>query len=536
MHELDQALSVSNWRGRSGVLACLIVFPFLGFVVRGQYPLFSVEAVAGLGLLVATSIAMGLVCRGVVFQAVVLMVSCVSALVPLQRELARWTHVRISVLAVVLLVGLGLLMWRLKERFYLAVVVFMATLLVGNLFRIGAPAHVVASEWGAGESGPPAHFLYLVLDEHMGPGGLPPDIEECRQARTRIERVAWRWGLTLYPNAYSNYATTFDSLTSALNGRLLPHHLALSPPPDERGVHHLDTTEFRAAAKRQGYALRFIQLRNVDFTGGNQELAFNYDDSIAEAGNMPGGWTDRFKLLVGRYQASDLVFARFKGFFPFRFGLRMLFPLSAGRQWPAWLIEEILAAKRPTLFFAHILCPHGPYLYKSDGTLRALREWAHDQDYQRLDQQQYRARYARYGEQVQFLQTQLSYLFAELNARGLFEPMTVLVHGDHGSRILARRDGIAKLDVSGPAGVDRFDYEGNPDSQDLRDRFSVLFAAKRGGQKIGNTQVTPISLIRVISTYTGVAPLPEEPSASAAYLFDGAGKPVAIPIRDYWRP
>lgn len=536
MPQLGNLLTAEDWRGRSAVLACLIVFPFMGFVFRRQYPFFSPETMVGLLVLSTISVLAGLLCRGVVFRLVVLTVCCVCALVPLQRELSRWVHLNVVVLALFLVLSLGLMMWRLKDRFYLAVAVFSTTLLAANLFQIGAPAHILpAADAGSGQRAP-AHFLYLVLDEHMGPEGLPTDIDECRQARRRIERTAWRWNLTLHSNAYSNYATTFDSLTSAMNGRLLARHLELSPPPDGHGIHHLDTQTFRDAATRQGYALRFIQLRNVDFTGGNPELAFNYDDSIAEAGNMPGGWTDRFKLLVGRYQASDLVFARFKGFFPFRFGLRMLFPLSAGRQWPVWLIEEILAAKRPTLFFAHILCPHGPYLYKADGTLRAPREWVHDQDYQRLNEADYRARYARYGEQVQFLQTQLSYLFTELNARGFFEPMTVVVHGDHGSRILAQRPGIAKLEVSGPLSVDRFDYEGKPDPQDLRDRFSVLLATKRSGQKMGNAEVTPISLIRVIPQYTGVAPLPEGSSADAAYLFDSAGLPAQIRILEHWRP
>lgn len=538
MPELDNFLSPAAWRGRAAVFACLIAFPFLGFVARQQYPLLSPEVGAGLGLLVATSIALGVICRGVVFQAAVLLVSCVSALVPLQRELARWIHVPLGVIAAVLLVVLGLSMWRLKGRFYLAVAVFTATLLVSSLLRIGAPAHLVTAGPGDHRSGVPAHFLYLVLDEHMGPGGLPDDIEQCRVARARIERMAARWAFTLYPNAYSNYATTFDSLTSALNGRLLQHRraLVLPPSPDAHGVYHLDTGAFRAAVARQGYALRFIQLRSIDFTGGDDKLAFNYEDSIADAGRLPGDWTDRFRLLVGRYQAADLVFARFKGFFPFRFGLRMTFPMSAGRHWPDWLLDEIGSARRPTLFFAHVLSPHGPYMYRPDGTLRPQSEWHHDQDYERLSPSVYRDRYARYAGQVTFIQSQLHYLFAGLNARGLLEPMTVVIHGDHGSRILSQRDGIARLNVSGPASIDRFDYAGRPDKQDLRDRFSVLLAAKRAGRGTGSIDINPISLARVLPSYTGVPPLPEDPAADAAYLFDGAGKPVQISLLDYWRP
>ncbi len=500
--------------------------------------MFSPEVAAGLGLLLAASVVLGLVCRGVVFQAAVLVVSCVLGVVPLQRELARWVQVPLSVAAAVLLGVLGLSMWRLKGRFYLAVAVFTATLLVSNIARIGAPARLVAANAGNSGSAVPAHFLYLVLDEHMGPGGLPADVEHCRAASIHIERMAARWAFTLYPNAYSNYATTFDSLTSALNGRLLPHRRAmvLPPAPDAHGVYHLDSRAFREAAARQGYALRFIQLRSVDFTGGDSSLAYNYEDSISAAGDLPGSWTDRFRLLIGRYQATDLVFARFKGFFPFRFGLRMTFPMSVGRQWPDWLIEEIGAAQRPTLFFAHVLSPHGPYMYKPDGTLRASAEWLHDSDYVRLRPAAYRERYARYAEQVMFIQSQLNYLFATLNARGLLDPMTVVIHGDHGSRILSERDGLAKLDVSGPASVDRFDYAGEPDRQDLRDRFSVLLAAKRAGPGTGAINRNPISLARVLPTYTGVPLLPEDPAADAAYLFDGAGKPVQISILDHWRP
>jgi len=538
MPELDNFLNPAGWRGRAAVFACLIVFPFVGFVARRQYPMFSPEVGAGLGLLVVTSIALGLICRGAVFQTTVLVVSCVLGVVPLQRELARWIHVPLGVVAAVLLVVFGLSLWRLKGRFYVAVAVFTATLLVSNILRIGAPARLVTAEAGIHGSGVPAHFLYLVLDEHMGPGGLPDDVEQCRVARSRIERMAARWAFTLYPNAYSNYATTFDSLTSALNGRLLPHRRAmvLPPSPDAHGVYHLDTRAFRAAAVRQGYALRFIQLRSVDFTGGDNSLAFNYEDSIADAANLPGDWTDRFRLLVGRYQATDLVFARFKGFFPFRFGLRMTFPMSVGRQWPDWLLDEIGSARRPTLFFAHVLSPHGPYMYRPDGTLRPQSEWHHDQDYQRLSPSAYRERYARYAEQVTFIQNQLNYLFAGLNARGLLEPMTIVIHGDHGSRILSERDGIAKLDVSGPASVDRFDYAGAPDKQDLRDRFSVLLAAKRAGHQTGAVNRNPISLARVRPSYTGVPPRPEDPAADAAYLFDGAGKPVQISILDHWSP
>lgn len=536
MPRLGEAVNIGNWRGRAAVMACLIALPFLGFMLRRQYPLFTTEAAAGLGILLAVSILLGLVCRGVTFHAVVVIVICACSVIPIQRELARWVELRPAVLAVLLAACFALLMWRLKERFYVAVAVFTLVLFGANLLRIGAPAHVVSTTQ-AGRRGPaPAHFLYLVLDEHMGPEGLPSDIKECYFAKARIERTAFRWGLTLYPNAHSNYATTFDSLTSAMNGQLLPHRRALAPPPDAFGVHHLDTRAFREAAARQGYALRFLQMRNVDFTGGDDSIALNYDDAIGPVSDLPGGWTDRFRLLVGRYQASDLVFARFKGFFPFRFGLRMTFPMSVGRYWPDWLIHELASAKRPTLFFAHILSPHGPYVYKADGSMRAMGEWLDDQDYVRLPAAEYRERYARYGEQVEFIQSQLNYLFATLNARGLYAPMTVVVHGDHGSRILAERQGLARLNVEGPASVDRFDYSGAPHPQDLKDRFSVLLAAKRGGQKTGGVRRNPASLLSVVPLYTGAAPRVAEREAGAAYLFDGGGKPVQIRIQDYWRP
>ena len=221
-------------------MACLIALPFLGFLLRRQYPLLSAESMAGFGILLATSVLLGVVCRGIFFQATVVIVSCVSAVVPLQRELARFADVRPAVLAALMAACLGLMMWKLKERFYLAVAVFTLALFAGNLSRIGAPAHVVSPVQAGVRGSVPSHLLYIVLDEHMGPGGLPADIDQCVYARARIERIERRWGLTLYPNAYSNYATTFDSLTSVLNARVLPHRRALVPPPDAFGVHHLE--------------------------------------------------------------------------------------------------------------------------------------------------------------------------------------------------------------------------------------------------------------------------------------------------------
>ncbi|MCL5744058.1 MAG: hypothetical protein M1541_09045, partial [Acidobacteria bacterium] len=200
------------WRGRAFILACMILLPFLGFLVGNHYPLLRVEAAAGLFVLAAGCSLLGLLFRGRGFQGLVVVVSCVISAGPLQREVSRFCVLPVPVVAGAVVVAVIALMARMQERFYAALVTF-ALAMLGTHAVHAAASH---SATHAASTSKPGHVLHLILDEHMGPGGLPQDIPECRRASQAIRKTFQRPGFELFSNAYSNYPTTFDSIPSLL--------------------------------------------------------------------------------------------------------------------------------------------------------------------------------------------------------------------------------------------------------------------------------------------------------------------------------
>ena len=91
--------------------------------------------------------------------------------------------------------------------------------------------------------------------------------------------------------------------------------------------------------------------------------------------------------------------------------------------------------------FAHILLPHDPYILgedcqpKSDLSLWLPHESALWRFRVKADPGRRLARYDEYYKQVTCLHRKLAALFDILERRDLLEEATIIVHGDHGSRI-----------------------------------------------------------------------------------------------------
>lgn len=531
MPALTRLVSPASWLGRTSILACVVLLPFVGFLAGDGYPLLTPEAVAGIAVLWGVCACLGFCFRGIAFQGIFIVAICVIAAMPLQREASRWVAIPLAVtIAGLAAVSAGLIAL-LRERFYQV----LATFALGMFAAHIAPA--LLPTWApAVTHEKPAHVLHLILDEHIGPAGLPADIAACRLAANSIRTTFGNAGFELFPYAYSNYATTLDSVPSLLNRVLLPHRHALlqQPAPDLRGVFHANTRKFLAEYRARGLALRILQYRSIDFSNGNEAGVTQYPGSLAHLARAPGSWIDRFRLIVGHYQASNAVLAHFRGFFPFRCGLRMALPISTEAIWPDGLIAEITAASRPTLFLAHILSPHGPYVYRLDGSLRDIRVWNKDEEYERLNRHDYVERYTRYAEQVEYVQSQLARLFDSLQMAGLLDQMCVVVHGDHGSRILLQRPGLKSLEVHGAAAVDRYDYDAAPDPRDLRDRFSVLLAIKLPGRRASTVNPNKGSAQRFLSERLHGQEIEKPSPVDSAYLFDAHGEPREIRMDNLW--
>ncbi|MBF0247823.1 MAG: sulfatase-like hydrolase/transferase, partial [Alphaproteobacteria bacterium] len=138
------------------------------------------------------------------------------------------------------------------------------------------------------------------------------------------------------------------------------------------------------------------------------------------------------------------------------------------------LIRDIRAHPRGTAFVAHLMLPHFSYQYDRECRLKPdFRTWLNrTRDLVTNDEASRRERYEAYLEQVRCATKQMDRVFAALKDAGAWDAATVILHGDHGSRI-----SIATL--------------GSPDVADFTDRdlvdlHSTFIAVKTAGRDGGH--------------------------------------------------
>ena len=506
---MSLSLQLDRWHGRALALACVTTLPFAGFLITSRYPLLRPETAAALALFLCWSLLLALLLRPrpLFLLAYALTAAAVSA-DPLSRALGLHSHPwAVFWLAFSLL---GLLAVLLRERLCVLASLAACSMLLAHLgVHWPAPSSALASP------APPTaghhHVLYLILDEHNGIAGFPDDIPECRLARDEVQDLYLRRGFRLFPGAYSNYPATLDSIPSILNGRLTHRRYEFihNGQADPYGVYHIDSSAFFQAFRRQGYDINVTQFHGIRYEDNGPAQVSEYSDSLAPL-SLP--WPQKLTLLLGRYQSSGEVLKSFKGLLPFRLKDQFVPPIAAAGWWPGHLLAAIRSATRPTLFFAHIPLPHGPYLYREDGSQRPLPEWSRDQAYDRVPAPEYRARYVRYAAQVRFTAGQVRWLLDRLAAASLLDPLTVVVHSDHAGRNRCLRP---EAPVNRPP--DQFDYIARPTERDLLDRFSILFAVKPPGSRAGALVPGKRGILQLLSAE--VFSRPPAPDSDPVILF-----------------
>ncbi|MFB3776653.1 MAG: hypothetical protein ACE141_03550 [Bryobacteraceae bacterium] len=525
---------LNDWRVRAFVASCLIVVPFLRFVVRKQYGFLHPEVLAAVLLLVLVCALLSLF-RGVAFQLLIAFLATVMATYP-ALQLAGYPAFLPPWLCAVLTFSLTLLAARaMREKFIPVLAVFAWSGLLADAALAVKRTSVTAEVRDAAAKG---HVLWLILDEQVGLEGFPGGFPECVRARNRFQAVLDRHGFTTFPGAYSNYPTTVDSVASILNGRLARRPGELMPRAGSGHMRHYAIRENRLFSHylERGYRVMAWQHGAIRICGQSSPgiECKDYDEQIKWLPSAPARWPERFRWLVGSYQSTDPLLVAVKGFFPFRFGIKLSGPLCLEGLWPQELVSRIRSEPHKTLFFAHLLTPHSPYLLREDGSIRPMAEWAEDRADHLLSEAVYRDTYCRYCEQSGFVASQVDRLLLQLDESELLDSMTVVIHGDHGTRILLAtgRGGGSRGSVS-PA---LLDFVGEPGGRGLIDRFSTLLAIKRPGVRLPATVNERHSVLTLLSRVVFKRE-PEDGAerADKVYLTDAREQFHSVDIQNDWR-
>lgn len=365
-------------------------------------------------------------------------------------------------------------------------------------------------------------IIHIVLDGQIGLAGLTDDIPGAPELRKELREFYDTYDFTYFSAAYTHYASTFESLTNLVNGQVSRESGAFVSGHNQRiPSDHIELREnawFRRI-KDHGYRLRVYQTDYLNFcssAGIDADFCFSTPGSsilsVMESGLSTA---DRARVIMAAYLSGSLIY---------RIVTRAIQQKAAqsGAQepslrWP-WahprlgamsavsvldrIVRDLRIAPRGTAFFAHLLIPHGAFLYDADCGLRSnLRTWLGSRsplaqspfintERSRLQ------RYKLYFEQVRCTHRKLRAILETLQNQGAWEEATIIIHGDHGSRI----------GKTSPNAVDA-EYLSE---RDLIDHFSTLFAIRSPGISPGNRhQMTSIQ--RLFANLLLERPLPEGP-------------------------
>jgi len=370
------------------------------------------------------NLAQALISSGII----VILVCSESSTSVLYPEVIRFRYV---FLVSIFLVGTILYFLR-EHRIHFLLVIFGVMWLAGTISPSSEKNQVVEKSHQPDTSLPP--YIHIVLDEHIGIEGIPPSFDENNKFSLKLKKKYIDQGFLIFGRAYSRFKKTEKSFTSFLNFQssydgdtymneeeiFTPN--ALFDTLAKRGyiINIFSTTDFSLCDNNTTY--RFG--RCVTISGGGLKL---YHNGILILHNLA-----RKMRLLNMYEviASKLGMPEINTtMYP-----QTLKVVASTKEFVDFLGE----GKRGNAYFIHLLLPHSPYFldetcsYNYDGNFFAK---------EKID-----IVYARYIKQTQCTHTLVDKIINKLGSNNEAWDNTIVIHGDHGSRIPWKRDGTVSFE------------------------------------------------------------------------------------------
>lgn len=338
-------------------------------------------------------------------------------------------------------------------------------------------------------------IVYLILDEHGGVGAIPQDTPRGVQLKQSLILFYQQEKFRLYGNVYSHYPNTYNSIPNLLNFTTLAMDNAYFHVSDNR---QLEQNYFFSLLAKKGYQFRIYQPGDyLDYCKvPGVPVASCYSAPTVSAGLLQlttTSWLSRLRFLWSTYLLRsplyqlflypvykaqvflhDHGFARFNSQWDEVHDVSHLPMLTTFAQLRNDIAQHNDAG---TVFFAHILAPHGPYAYNADCQLLPIDQWRQRHVLMPFIQTTPAIReqvYAAYEGQVSCVQSQLQLLFAAMRTAGIYDQAIIIIHGDHGSRIALHVPEAANSAVL--------------TQQDFSDFYQTLFAVKAPDYAVGYDQ------------------------------------------------
>ena len=288
----------------------------------------------------------------------------------------------------------------------------------------------------AGKSSLPP-VIHLILDGHIGVEGIPDNIKEGKELKQDLKNFYSKNGFHLYGNTYSHFSITLNSVPSLLNfDPIIKVDKSYTKEISTDYEYKLLKNKYFEELSALGYKINIYQSKYLDYCQKEYNLAscYTYHLFSTQFLNDQGIrlWQKIWVLLNSYLVRSDFinesknVYWYITNFVKENFGFDLPFPWKwNGRVTSPVTIfktinllkEDLRVSPQGTLYFAHLLMPHSPYIFDSNCEIykKPISEWSLSVDPLSDDRQnsvESRVeRYKAYFKQVNCLNSQLQELF-----------------------------------------------------------------------------------------------------------------------------
>jgi hypothetical protein len=518
--------------------ALLPAMPLVAFLKGNQYPLATPEA----GLLLAACIAAGVLLGFIVFRFELLAALLFGAGAALCVDL-MYGGGNLSGAALALGLALSLALAVALRRHIATVLAATASVFVAATLLVpGTIAQDSPRPAGAQTAAPQAArdlpvLVHLILDEHIGIDGLPAELPESAGLARALSDAYVSEGFRVHAGAYSEYFDTRNSIANLLNFSSERGDWAHLAAGKKKPYVLAESAYFRRLAG-QGYRLRVYQSDYIDYCRVRDvpyaACARYRANSIASLPAASLTTLERAHFIFNSLVATSRYLERLREkYAKVRAALR-------GVALPAWgpavsrvgplavlpvmkqLENDLRSASRGEAYFAHLLIPHYPYVLDEACSVRAsIGQWLYNASPSASGELEPNSpasrieRYRNYFAQIRCQQHLLDRLFAAMKAAGVWRDAIVIIHGDHGSRIVRHAPVVQNA--------------ARLTAPDVNDAFSTLFVVKAPGLAAGVVH-DPRPLQALLGEALGMPPAPDARKVYLRTEDEARFVPLRLPV------
>ena len=355
--------------------------------------------------------------------------------------------------------------WRLRDRIHGVLLVFLAVLFATTVLvlpwakiRPDRPSFAddaaLATTWtneGPFDTRLPV-VLHLIFDELASPGSIDLSLPEGPPTREALLSMAERHRLRTFDSVYSRYFFSAVTIPNLVNEEYRGETRTANVSTAQRDVIR-DNPYFDDMAAR-GYRTAVFQTSHLNFCANPRVVLCETFDSFDPGGDERfderSGTLNLWRTLLRAYEPSYIseygtaALARIYGLGDRAVGVLGIQGRYDVQRFPAWFERFTrFAAQVPrgTHVFAHFMAPHAPYLLTPDCVVSgqyAAGYYLNQAFPDAAQREAARRTYASdYLDQVRCVASEIDGFLAALGENPDLRDATVIIHGDHGSRISA---------------------------------------------------------------------------------------------------